>query len=280
MAFNLALLKEHPYATGAVVIIGGIVAFYLISSGGSGSSSSSSSDNGFGEALAAQAQAQQTNAAAEVQNNQTQAEVQAAQLTAQTTDQQTSAAQETTDTSTIASLINGLYGTQAAVAVNNSNNTAATTQSANQLVYAQNLQSMQDSVLEDNINTSAQEQEYGDDVSLQGLEDNDTYQQNITTLQAGVASQGLTDETGLATQELDTSSSNDAYILSHAGEQENSGLDATDQTALFAAILNPNAAGSVGSASSSVANNATNATASIANTATKAGSSLLSGLFA
>jgi hypothetical protein len=120
------------------------------------------------------------------------------------------------------------------------------------------------------------------------------YQNNLAQLQAGVATQSLNDATLLGQQQLNENynlaeTNQQAYdselpfVLQHAGQQQNSALDANDQTNIFETFLsggNPGvaAAGVQSSAATAVAGDAQ--TASIANTITKTAGTVITGLFA
>jgi hypothetical protein len=194
MQFDPEIVKRHPYGTGIIVIVGGLIVFWLLSrkGGGVATSSGTSFDPSADYAAALQAQTQQssTAAAAGVQNYQTAAALQAAQIQAQTTSQQVAAAQETTDYSTTASLLAQLAQYSAASTINTSNNQATTTQQTNELAYAQNIQQLQDSVLENEIGAGVAENANNNATAVAG-----------ESIQANVADTSLTDQTLLSTQQ-------------------------------------------------------------------------------
>lgn len=281
MAFEVpAIIKEHPYATGAVVIVGGIIAFYLLS----GSSSSGASSGGSNQAAILQADeaAAQIQAGTQQQNAAVSAQLQAAQIQANAQTQQVQASQEVQDTQTAAQLAAAIYGTQQGTTVTALNDNAAIEEQANQAIFQQNTVAMQDSVLEDQINSGVVENANNNATAVAGAQ-----------ITAGTNNLALADALTLAQQqEADTynltATNNEAYnaeipyIVTHAGQKQNSLIDATDQTTLFQTALahgNP-AVASVGSSASTSAN--TNAVTSLNNRTTSiasAGTSLLTGLF-
>ena len=256
MAFDLEMLKKHPYATGGIVIVGGIVVFYLLSSsGGSGGATSSSGD--FSAAAGADAQIAQTNAAAQVANNQTQAQLEQAQLAAQVANYQTDASLQSTDIQTASALAATLAQVSASVNTNDSNNYTAVTEQANQEISNENIYGMQEAVLADQINSGVLINANNNATALAATQ----IQTNASTT-LGLTS--LEDATTLAQQQQATYASQLPYIEANAGDQKNSALDATDQTALFQTILsggNPSvaAAGTGASASTAASGNAASA---------------------
>lgn len=260
MAFDLELLKKHPYATGGVVIVGGLGVFYVLSGrGGSSapaSASAGNSDAEYAATLQAQSQMAQLSAATQLQQQQTSAQLSVAQLQAGVANRQIDAQQETTDKANEYALASNLISANASVLENADNLAAATTQQTNELQYAQNIQSMQDSVLLDQINEGYAAHANDNATQLAGLADTLEYQNNVANLQHDIAAQSLQDSTTLGQQELSYNYSLQtqqntqydaaaAYIEQHAGQKQNSALDATDQTTLFQTILargNPNVA--------------------------------------
>lgn len=263
---ELTLLREHPYATGAAVIIGGLAVFYLVSSNQSGAGSSTSATGG--NDLAAYGQMQQTQLAAAIQSNAQNAALQQSQLQAQVANNQIAASVDQNQLDTLASLIANLNGTAASVQQNSDTLTAQTTEQANQLVYAQNIQSLQDSVLMDQI----------DQQTIQ------LANSNSTTLDAFKSQ--LAAATGLAYQQQNNWQTNVAAMLPLAGQQKNSALDANNQTSLFQTILsggNPNVAASgnyvsYGTAASGDAASASKI-ASISSAVSKIGTAIAGGVF-
>lgn len=251
MAFNIALLKEHPYAVGGVVIVGGIVVFYLLSSSSGSTGTASSGNNNYAAALSADTQLQQVAAAAQIQTSAQQAQLQQTALQAQVANTQTAASLTASNTNTYASLIAALAGNSASVSENSTNVQGATTQQANQLLYAQNIQQMQDNVLTDQINQAGEENANNNATSLSALQDQLTYQ-------GGVATQELTDATQIASQQTANQFALANTIIPMAGNQQNSALDATDQTALFQTILSGGNA-SVASSGNAATSSATKA---------------------
>ena len=245
MHFNLALLKEHPYATGGIVIFGGVVVFYLLSSSSSSSGSGGNSD--FAAELQADEQQQQVQAAENVQQSQYNAQLQQTQIEAQVANTQTAASLDANNVNTAAQLASSLAGINASVSENATNQNATTTQEANQLIETQNTTSMQDAVLESQINSGVVENANNNATALAGLENTNQYTYSL-------GSQSLNDATTLATQQNNQYANEVSYIEGAAGQQKNSALDATDQTALFQTILsggNPAVAASGNSSTTS-----------------------------
>jgi hypothetical protein len=275
MHFDLALLKEHPYATGAVVIVGGIVVFYLLSSGSSSSTAASSGNDDYASTLSADEQLSQVQAAADVQTQQTQAQLQQAQLEAQVADSQTNASLQANDVNTAASLAGVLGQISGQVEENNSNNYTAVTEQANNDISQDNVYGMQEAVLEDQINSGVTENANNNATALAGSED-------IAGLQTQVSLASLDDATQLASQQQTAYDAQIPYIVQNAGSQQNSALDATDQTSIFQSILsqgNPSVAAAGTNASSSVAVGNNNSTSTLLGAIGKLGASVGGGLF-
>jgi hypothetical protein len=290
MPLDLKLIKEHPYATGGIVIVGGLIVFYLLSSSESGSAAAPASSPGQPDqsaALAYSAQLAQTQAAADVQNNAQQVQLQQTQLQAQIASQQIDASLQSNNVNTAATLAATLAQIQAQTQQNQTTLEAQTTQQANQLVYAQNIQQMQDSVLESQINAGVVENANNNATALAGTDATLNYQQQIAALQAGIASQGLTIAGNLAESEQSDYEQNVQAILPNVGKAYNSALDANNALALQETILasgNP-AVAAAGVASSTTATASGNQTGlgtinAIVNGVTNLGTTVSKGLFA
>jgi hypothetical protein len=206
---NLALIKEHPYATGGVVIVGGLVVFYLLSSsqGSSAAAPAASSSGGISSAdyqaaLAAQSQNAQVAAAAQVQNNAQQVALQQQQLEADVANRQTDASIATNNVNTAAQLAATLAQISASTQQNRDTLEAQTTQQGDQLTYAQNIQQMQDDVLMSQINSGVLENANNNATALAGLESSNDLQALISQLQAGVALKGVDAATEVQKQQL------------------------------------------------------------------------------
>ena len=289
MAFDLALLKEHPYATGGIVIVGGLAVFYLLSSRSSGAAApaqaSAAPDDS--AALAYSSQIAQANAAAQVQSNAQQVQLQQTQLQAQVASQQVASNQEMNDVNTAATLAATLAQIQASAQGTTDTLAAQTTQQANQLVYAQNIQQMQDAVLESQINSGVVENANNNATALAGTESTLNYQQSIAVMQATLASQGLTEASDLAEKQQSDFETNVQAILPTAGKAYNSGLDANNALALQQTILtggNPGvaAAGIRSSSTAVVSGNQSGVQTlqAIINRVTNLGNTAAKGLFA
>ena len=230
MALDLALIKEHPYATGAVVIVGGLVVFYILSgsqsSAGSGAQGGGPSSADYQAALASSSQIAQANAAAAAQQQAQQTQLQQAQLEAGVANTQTAAAVATNNTNTAAQLAATLAQIAASVQMNQTNADAQTAQNANQYVYAENLQEMQDQVLESQINSGV----------IMNANNNATALA-ATQVQAGLASQSIAAGLSLAQQQQSDYESNVGAILQKAGQPYNTANDANRATTLESQIL-------------------------------------------
>jgi hypothetical protein len=208
MALNLALLKEHPYATGGVVIVGGLVVFYILSSSSSTtaapatSSATGPNSADYQAALAANSQLAQVQAAAQVQQNAQTVQLQQQELEAQVANKQTDASVATNNVNTAAQLAATLAQISGSVQENQQNLAAQTADTANQYVYAENLQSMQDAVLESQINSGVLENANNNATALAGMESTNDLQGLIAQLQAGVAIKGVDAATTVQQQQL------------------------------------------------------------------------------
>ena len=277
VAFDLALLKEHPYATGGIVIVGGIVVFYLLSSsqsssgGTTGASGTSSSD--YAAALAADAQLAQTQAAASVQTNAQQVALQQQQLEAQVSNNQTAASLQTTNMQTAAQLA----ATLAQIS-------GQTTQSANQYAYAENIQAMQDQVLQAQIDSGVFENANNNATALAGVQSTNDLQYGIATLQAGVADTGVKAAETVQEQQL-----TQQYNLSHQvlDTVQQAGLNHGTQSletslvgVVGSALGQPQVATAAVQSNASAAAASSAATASIINSITGAASHVATGLLA
>lgn len=175
--FDFEALKKHPYAIGGAIIAGGLIIFYLLSRGGS--SSASTSDGGVGAALQYDENMAQVQAGLTASQNQTQAQLAQQQLEAQVSNTQTAASVNVSNTQTeaqlgaaIASEVGNIYSTN-----------SATQNNANELVYAENLQNMQDAVLENQTNAGVYENANNNATNLGAtLAADNLYQQNVATL--------------------------------------------------------------------------------------------------
>ena len=275
MPLNLEELKQHPYAVGGVVIVGALIVFYYLSNGGG----SNAPSTGSSDYSAADATIQQANAAAAIQTNAQNAQIQQAQIAASVANNQTAAQVSTQNTSVLAGLIAALSGNQTGLQVAQVNANAATLQQANQEVSQQNIYSLQEAGLQDQINQAAIENANNNATSLAGFVDQ-------LNAQGQIAAQSLNIAGGLATTQQQQYAQEVSQIIPLAGQQKNSALDATDQTSLFQTILsggNPSVAAAGTNASASAANSGNAASASkvnsITNGITNAVSSLAAGFF-
>jgi len=200
MAFNLELIKKHPYTTGTIVIVGGVVVFYLLSGSSSAAPAAASSSDQSADAY--DAQLAQVQAAADVQTNAQQVQLQQAQLEASVSNTQTQAQLEATQTSTAAQLAATLAQVQASTQQNQDTLAAQTIQQGNELTYASNIQSMQDSVLEDQINSGVVENANNNATALAGVESTNDLQATVAGYQAAVATQGVTAAQTVEQQQL------------------------------------------------------------------------------
>jgi hypothetical protein len=224
MPLNFDLLKKHPYATGGVVIVGGIVVFYLMSSGSSSGSTAQQSPASIDAAMA------QAQAAAAIQTNAQNAQLQQAQIAAGVQNNQTAAAVTTNQTSTLAALVAALSGNTTGLQVAQVNANAATLQQANQETSQQNIYSIQEAGLQDQINQAYLLNANNNATSLAGLVD-------TLNAQGAIAQQSLGIAGTLAQQQQVNQQANVNAIIPLAGQQKNSALDAVNQTTLFQTIL-------------------------------------------
>ena len=299
---NLSLIKEHPYATGAVVIVGGLVVLYLLSSSQSSqapaqasSDSSGMSSSDYQAMLAAQSQNAQVAAAAQVQNNAQQVALQQQQLEAQVANGQTAAAIHTNDVNTSAQLAATLAQIQADAQSHLADVTAATTDTANQYMYAQNLQQMQDQVLESQINSGVLENANNNATALAGLMSSNDLQALISKLEAStattiasiqgdVASKGVDAATTVQLQQLqDQYSLSDKTLnmvqqagLNHGTES----LETSLVGVVGAALGQPGVATAAVTGNSAAAVASSQSTANIVNSISSGLSSVVNGLFA
>ena len=281
MAFEFPpFIKEHPYAVGSAVIVGGIVILYLLS--GSSSSSGSSASSTQAATLQADEAEAQINAGTQQQDAQTSAELQAAQDQQESTDEQTQASVTLGNTQTAAQLAASIYGTQASVAENASDNATTEATAANAEISNQNVYAMQESELEDQINSGVVENANNNATAVAGAQ-----------IAAGVTDLGLGDALTLAQQQendaYNLTSQNDSaydseipYIVENAGDEKNSLIDATDQTSLFQTVLsqgNPTVAAAGTGASASADSNANATTAAQTTSIASSLSKITTGLF-
>jgi len=282
MPFDLELIKKHPYTTGTIVIIGGVVVFYLMSSGSAPAANSPSSDQTSAEAY--DAQLAQVQAAADVQSNAQQVQLQQAQLEASVSNTQTQAQLEATQTSTAAQLAATLAQVQASTQQNKDTLAAQTIQQGNELTYASNIQSMQDSVLEDQINSGVVENANNNATALAGVESTNDLQAIIAGYQAAVAKLGVTAAQAVQTQQLsqqyDLSKQTLDMVqqagLNHGTESLENDLVGTIGLTLGTSA--PATAAVQGNSQAAAASSA--ATASIINSITGAASKVATGLLA
>jgi hypothetical protein len=241
MAFDLALLKEHPYATGGVVIAGGLVVLYFLSSsqGSAGSSAVPGGGGGidYASIYAANAQMAQVNAAAQVQTNAQQVDLQKQQLDAMVAKYQTDASIESNDQNLAATLAATLAQIQADKETTVYTLDSQTKQQANQLMYAQNIQQMQDDVLMANINSGVLENANNNATVLAGTQSTLDYQASLDRLQAAVAVHGIDAGLTLAQQQEADFQTNVNAIIPQAGKSYNTANDANRATTLFSQIL-------------------------------------------
>lgn len=282
MPLDLAELKKHPYAVGGVVIVGGIVVFYLLSQGSSSTASSTGSD--YSAALAADSANNQASAAAAIQTNAQQVALQTAQLNASVANTQTSASESVANTQTLASLAAALNSNSTSIAVTQSNNDAATLQQANTLNSQQNIYSIQEAGLQDQINQAAEENANNNATSLAGLVDQLNYGTGIATLQtnAGVTlgEQAETDQNNINQQVLNyTSSTALANAPNAANLNSVTGILQTLLSGNNPSVAAAGTAGSTSSANTQVAGN-TSIINSVISQIGKVGTSVSTGLFA
>jgi hypothetical protein len=169
-----AEIAKHKWAVGGVALVG-LFVLYILLKGGSSQSASP---------VAALAQANeeenQLQAASDAQAQQTNAQLQAVQLQAQAANNQTIAAVQTQNNQTDASLIAALAGNK--------------TQQQENSLEAQTQNEYISSSLQATENTNA--------TNLSAYNAGVGYQSLLAQLQAALTSQGLTESSGLASQQL------------------------------------------------------------------------------
>lgn len=252
MALDLAVLKKHPYATGGVIIVGALGVFYVLSRNGSAAATSGVSSNG--SILAADTALGQAQAAAAVQTNAQNAQLQVASLNASSTNLQTSAAESVANNQTIASLVAALSGNKTSIAVTQSNNDAATLQQSNAEISQQNIYQLQEEALTHQYDVAAAEAANNNATSLAAVVD----QLNAN---GQIASQVISSASDLAKIQQQNFETNVTAILPNVGKQYNSALDANNANAAYMTILsggNPYvaAAGTSSSTSATASGNA------------------------
>jgi hypothetical protein len=247
MALDLTLIKQHPYATGGVVIVGGLVAFYLLSSAQGGGAQASSS-GGMSAAdyqayLQAQSSIAQANSAAQVQTNAQQVQLQQAQLEAQVANGQTAASIQNNNVSTAATLAATLAQIQAQTQQNSDSLTAQTVQNrdmltaqtaqqANQLTYAQNIQQMQDDVLSSQINAGVAENANNNATALASTISSNDLQSLIAKLSASTATTIAGYQAQVASQGVDAATQVQLAALGQQYNLSKQTLDMVQQAGL------------------------------------------------
>lgn len=194
MADIKELIKTHPYATGGVVIVGGLIVFYVLSASQSSAGSSAGTSSATPDPTAwmnYNSQMAQVQAGTEQQQLQANVAEQQNSLAAQVSNYQTAASIETNDTNTAATLAATLAQLQSSTQQNQDTLAAQTTQQANQLMYAQNIQQMQDSVLESQINAGVVENANNNATALAGTQATLDYQGQVAQLQTQVGLAGV-----------------------------------------------------------------------------------------
>ena len=260
MPFDFEMLKKHPYATGGIVIVGGVVVFYLLSSKSSGASPSGTGSN-FQAELAASTAAQNVAAQENIQAGQTNAQIQQAQIAANSQNYATQAAVQSNQDTLAAQLAQNLAAVNGQVQVAGINANATTAQQYNAAISTQNEVSMQDAVLQSQINQGTIINANNNATALAGLESNNA-------LTYGLGSQTISAGYNLAQTQQANFQQNVQTIVPLAGQQKNSALDANNQTALFQTILangNPGVAASGNAATTSAVISGNNS--GVANTA-------------
>lgn len=248
-------LKDHKLAAGGI-LAAVLVLFIVIMRRGGSASTASSATSSDSSALQAEEQAGAVQASTAQQNAQLAAQEQIAQISAQSTQQQTTAGLTATQDQDATELAADLAGvsSQNTVAelqagISNNQTQAAVDENRDTLNFASQEVGMQDSVLEDQINSSYDASALADSTALQGAQDEYNYGLGLANISAGVAVAGLP----LAEQEESDYNSTTNAILNQAGTPQNSALDAQDQTSIFQTILargNPGVAAAGDKASS------------------------------
>lgn len=291
-------IDEHKLESAgiALVLVG---ALYLLLRGGGNSSSAqpvTAANGASSDYYSAQLQLDQLSAAQGAQQLQAATQTQQTQIAATVADNQTAAqlaALEDQDNSAVqaakiqAGVTNNQTQAQIDVAqiqgnVQNTSTQAQVQENRDNLTSVENIVSSQDAIQIAQINAAQAEQANNDQTAVDINGQQYDYQNNLADLNAGIESESLQDQTTLLTQQQSNQLTLSQQIIPLAGKQQNSALDAEDQTNLFATVLangNPSVASSAiqGSTQAVISGNNTGATAIITNlagTIAKAGAGL------
>lgn len=277
---NFAFFKEHPYGTAIGAAVVALIAYFL--SRGSASTSTASSSGG--QSL----EEMQINAATNAQNAQLSAQTQAVQIQAGVANNQTAAQLQAIQLQTQAQIAEQATAAATQIALTQSNNDAATTQNADSLTAAYNMQKLNADVLTTQLTAgAATQQKQMDDILAAQINDNATqleavktqydYQTSVADLQAALTSQGI----DASLQQGKDYASLAAAVAARAGQSYNTKADADRATALLSQILaggNPSPV--IANTYSSMNQNIANGAASIIKTIGGVTAPIITGLFA
>jgi hypothetical protein len=220
-------IKSHPYETGALVLVAGVAAYFLLSaeqsSAASGSSSSDSdaaadyysaqlqmdqlSAESAAQTAQINAQEQQSSLGASVDDNEIQAQldatedqdtaaIQAAQISAGVTNNQTTAQVQVAQIQAQS----GTQQAQIAAGVTNNQTDAQVEENQDNLSAILGLVSGQDQIQEDEIQGQVEDQANNDQTAVDLSGQQYSYLTNTADLQAAVDTQSLNDQTQLASE--------------------------------------------------------------------------------
>jgi len=262
------VFKKHPYLIAGGVIGGGVLVIYLLTSSSSGAASNQSNSSQSSNAAIAQSAI-----AANAQNAQTQAQLQAVQIQADSQNTQASLAASENNINSAAGLAATLAQISGQVQENNSNNYSAITQSANNLVAQENIAGMQESVLADQINAGVLENANNNATAL-----------GISSIQTGdtltYGLQQLADNYGLQTQVNNNFEQNVQLLSPTFGKQYNSVVDANNAATEIQTVLSGGNPSVATSGNSTIKNTSSPTTGQLVAGATSGvATSLLAGLF-
>lgn len=260
-------MKAHPYATGAIGLVGLLVLYMLMKGGGGSSQATNTAAVAAQQAAQQQAlqlQEQQLQQAGSLQAQQTNAQLSAAYASAQASNNQTIGQVQAQYNSTDAALI-------AALATNQTQSQA---------------NAIQGNVLNNQLTAELASQENTNATNLAAYQGTLNYQTGIAGLQAGLTSQSIGAQTQLASQQLQNNYSLSNQVLNMVGSAGlNHGTSSLEQqlAAITTAALGQSGVGVAAeqaAASVGVAQATYNPTNTLISTLGKVGGTVATGLLA
>lgn len=190
-------MKAHPYTTGALALVGLLVIYYLMRSGGqSGVNAQTAAAQLAAQQQAMNLQEQQLQQAGSLQAQQTNAQLSAAQASAQAANNQTIGQVQAQYNATDAALIAALAQNQTQQQLNSIQGQAYTNQLTAELAGAENTNATNLSAYQGTLN----------------------YQTGIAGLQAGLTSQSIAAQTQLAGAQLQNNYNLSNQVLNMVGQ--------------------------------------------------------------